>query len=216
MSNAVRPARGGIIVQVTAKCRRWCVAAADRHAVHDLLPIGQQALLEGPRFGHLRFQPLQVQPMFLTAPAQLETSLHERPEDFAIERFLDEIKRRAADRPDQLFVEIVDAAGHQDDVQPRKSRFQLRHQLEAVQIGHPDVDNRQIRMKLAGHRQRITRQTRSDDVMVLAQYAVDSTKHAWFVVHDQNARRSHDPCACGCDAACGMSTWTCVPLPGSL
>ena len=154
--------------------------------------------------------------MFLTTPSQLEASLHERPEDLAIERLLDEVERRAADGPDQLVVEIVDAAGHQDDVEPRKARFQLRHQLEAVQIGHPDVDDRQLRMKLAGHRQRITRQTRSDDVMVLAQHAVDGAKHAWFVVHDQDARRSHDPCACGCDTACGMSTWTCVPLPGSL
>ena len=32
------------------------------------------------------------------------------------------------------FVEIVDAAGHQDDVERRKSRLELRHQLEAIEI----------------------------------------------------------------------------------
>src|SRR5262245_51073138 len=100
--------------------------------------------------------------MFFTTPAQLETAIDQRPEDFAIEGFLDEIERGAADRPDQLVVEIVDTAGHQDDFQSWKTRFQLRHQLEAVQIRHPDVDDGQFGMELAGHRQRLTRETSSD------------------------------------------------------
>ena len=154
--------------------------------------------------------------MFFAAPAQFETSIDQRPEDFAIERFLDEVKRLAADRPDQLLVEIVDTAGHQDDFQSWKARLQSRHQLEAVQIRHPDVDDCQLGMELAGHRQRIARETGSDHVMVFTQHAVDRAKHAWLVVHDQDARLSHDPCACGCDTACGTTTWTCVPLPGSL
>ena len=42
------------------------------------------------------------------------------------------------------------AAGHQDDVQVGKTRFQAPHQFEAVQIGHPDIDNRQVRNELGG------------------------------------------------------------------
>ena len=71
-------------------------------------------------------------------------------------------------------------------------------------------------MKLVGQRQRFTRQSCADNVMVAAQHALDRAKHARFVVHDQDARRSHVRWTCGCSAASGTSTWTCVPLPGSL
>ena len=56
-------------------------------------------------------------PMLLPAPPQLEASLDQRPEHVAIEGLLDEVEGRASNRPHQLLVQIVDAAGHQDDVQ---------------------------------------------------------------------------------------------------
>ncbi len=208
--------RGGVVVQVPAQRRTGRVSAADRHAVHDRFASRQQALLEGPRFGHLVFQPLQVLTMVLAPPAQLDAPFHERPEHLAIERFLDEVERGAADRPHQLLVEIVDAARHQDHVERRKACFQLRHQLEAVEIGHPDVDDRELGAETLGERQRLARQPRADDVMVLAQHALDRAEHARLVVHDEDARRPHDRCGCGSDTACGTSTRTSVPLPGTL
>ena len=57
---------------------------------------------------------------------------------------------------------------------------------------------------------------RADDLMVVAQHALDRAEHARLVVHDEDARRSHDHCGCGCDTACGTRTRTSVPLPGSL
>ena len=82
--------------------------------------------------------------MGFAPPLQLQTSLDKRLQHFTIEWFLNEIKRRTLDRPDQLLVEVIDAARHQDDVDFRKTRLQSRHQLEAVDVGHSDVDNRQL------------------------------------------------------------------------
>ena len=86
--------------------------------------------------------------MILAAPPQLDAAFDQRPEHFAIERLLDEIERGAANGADQLLVEIVDAAGHQDHVEAGKARLQPRHQLEAVEIGHPDVDDRELGLEL--------------------------------------------------------------------
>ena len=91
-----------------------------------------------------------------------------------------------------------------------------KEELEAVQIGHPDVNNRNLRMELDGHGKSFPGRASSDDVMRPTQHALNGAKHAGFVVHDQNARRSHEHCACGCGAAWGTPTWTQVPLPGSL
>ena len=125
--------------------------------------------------------------MLLAAPSQFDTSLHQRFQHFAIERLLDEEERRTADRADQFAVEIVDAPGHQDDVEVREARLQLRHQLEAVEIRHPHVDNRELRMKLGGDGQRLARQVRADDMMSAAQHALDGAKHPGLIVDDENA-----------------------------
>jgi hypothetical protein len=71
-------------------------------------------------------------------------------------------------------------------IEIREARFQPRHQLEAVQIGHPDVDNRQLRIELHGEGQCIPGRARSDDVMGSAEHTLNGAKHAGFVVHDQN------------------------------
>ena len=57
----------------------------------------------------------------------------------------------------------------------------------------------------------------ADDLMLFAQHALDRAQHSRLVVHDQDARRSHEQLRVRLrDAACGTRTWTCVPLPGSL
>jgi len=127
-------------------------AAAHRNPIDGGALLRQEALLKCARLRHLSLEPLHVQPMFLATPSQLDAAFDERLEHLAIERLLDEIERRAANRPHQLFVEIVDAAGHQDDVDRRKPRLQLRHELEAVEIRHPDVDDRELGVKFVRDR----------------------------------------------------------------
>src|SRR4029453_15521421 len=89
--------------------------------------------------------------------------------------------------------------------------------LEAVQIGHPDIDDRQVRNELGGDGKRIARRTRAGDLIGPAQYPLNGAKHAGLVVDDQDSCRFHEYCGCGCCAtACGTPMWTRVPLPGSL
>jgi hypothetical protein len=185
-------ARGGVIVKISAERRTRRVAAADRNAIHRRARFRQQALLKCARFGHLSLEAVQVLTMFLAAPPQLDAALDERLQHFAIERLLDEIKRRAADGSHQLLVEIFDAAGHQNDIDRRKAGLQLRHQFEAVEIRHPDVDDRELRVKLVRNSERFARQARSDDAMLFAQHALDGAQHARLVVDDEDACRSHD------------------------
>ena len=199
MSNAVSSVIGRrVIIQVAAQPRPRPVSAADRHSIHDRVAVGQETLLERARLGDLGFEPLQVAAMLLTTPPQLEAALDEGLQDLAIERLLNEIERRTADRPDQFLVQIVDAARHQDDVQLRKAGFQPRHQLEAVELRHPDVDDGQLRVEFGGHRHGIPGRAASDDVVRVAQHALDRAKHPRFVVHDQNPRPVHDGCTCWC------------------
>ena len=99
-----------------------------------------------------------------------------------------------------------------------KARLQPRHQLEAVEIGHPDVDNREVRAGTRAASDSASRdEPRADHLMVVAQHALDGAQHARFVVHDEDARRSHDHCALRLrhrlrNARRGRR----VPLPGSL
>ena len=69
-----------------------------------------------------------------------------------------------------------------------KRGFQPRHQLEAVQIGHPDIDNRQVRNELGGDGQTASFDERVPSTWwVVAQNPLDGAKHARLVVHDENA-----------------------------
>src|ERR1700732_1628198 len=78
--------RRGIVVQVAAEARPWCIPAADREAVHEGLAVRQQTLLKCAGFGDLGLESLQVVAMLLPPASQLTASLDERLEHFAVER----------------------------------------------------------------------------------------------------------------------------------
>src|SRR5262245_22679326 len=141
-----------IVVEIAAEPDVWHVPTANVQTVEKRFGLGQEALLECACLGHLGLEPLQGALVILTTPAQLETALDERQQNIAVERLLDEVERRTAQSPNELFVKIVEAAGHQDHVHVRKTRLQLRHQLEAVEIGHADVEDRELRFQLFGKR----------------------------------------------------------------
>ena len=95
-------------------------------------------------------------------------------------------------------------------------RFEPRHQLEAVQLRHPDVDNREVRVDSSSLHQGISGRPRSDHVMRRAEHTLDRVKHSRIVVDHENSGRSHTCCGCDCVAACGSAMSTRVPLPASL
>ena len=82
--------------------------------------------------------------VFVAAPAQLDAAVDQRLQHVAIERLLDEVEGGAADGAHELLVLVVDAAGHQDDVDVGVQRLQTRHQLEAVELRHADVENGEV------------------------------------------------------------------------
>ena len=125
--------------------------------------------------------------MLFATPPQLETSFDQRLKDLPIERLLDEIERGAAEGPNQLLIQIVDAARHEDDVEFGKAGLQTRHQLEAVDLGHSDIDNGKVRIEPDGHRHGILGRAAADHLMRVAQHTLDGAQHARLVVHD------HDP-----------------------
>ena len=120
------------------------MAAGDAHAAGDRLRVRKQPLLERAGGVQLSLEPLDVPAVVLPLPPQLDAAVHQRPQDVAIERLLNEVEGGAADRAHELLVLVVDAAGHQDHVDVRVLRGQALHQLEAVQLRHPDVEDGQV------------------------------------------------------------------------
>ena len=110
ISKAVRPPSPRRSRKVAAQRRTGVYRQQIATRLTIALAGRQQALLKGPRFGHFGFEPLQVLAMIFAAPAQLDAPFDQGPEHLAIEGLLNEVEGRAADGPDQLLVQIVDAA----------------------------------------------------------------------------------------------------------
>ena len=95
-----------------------------------------------------------------------------------------------------ITVEVIDAACHQDHVDLRKTRLQSGHQLEAIDFGHSDVDNRQGGEKFYGERDGVFRRARSTHVMRVAENPFHRSKNPRLIVDHENPRSRHDAWTC--------------------
>ena len=143
-------------------------------------------------------------------PEQSEQLDQLQPEDTLIDRGVDDVLDEGYSPPEKWSAaeRFGNTAEEQAEGETLDQRLAQEQPEQSDEVNDDYLDDGEVGTELAGHRQRIARETSSDDVMVFAQHAVDRAKHAGLVVHDQDARLSHDPCACGCDTACGMTTWT--------
>ena len=179
-----------VVKEIAAELGAGHVSGRDGEAIDDHFGGGQKALLERPRLAELPFEPMDVPTVLLPAPAQFEAPLDQRLQHFPVERLLDEVERPAANRANQLLIEIVEAARHQDDVDVGLVRLQPDHQLEAVQSGHSDVEDDEVRIELGGERHGVCRGLTPHHAVHAAQHALDGTDHAGLVIDHQDARWS--------------------------
>src|SRR5262249_49437891 len=121
----------------------------------DPLAVRQQSLLKRTRGGQLRFHSAHMPPVFCAVPTQLKTSLDQSLQNLAIEWLLDEIEGAAANSANELFVLVLDAAGHDNDIHVGLKCFQPRHQLESVELRHTDVENGKIGFEFDRQRRRV-------------------------------------------------------------
>src|SRR5439155_23604562 len=109
-------------------------------------------IVGGRGLSSVRLETLEVQLMLLETKSKIETSLNQGLKPLSIKRLLNEIERRTADGPNELLVHIIDAAGHENDVQLGHAGFQPAHQLEPIHFGHADIHNRQRGIELERQR----------------------------------------------------------------
>ena len=81
------------------------------------------------------------------------------------------------------------ALGRQQDDRDRASLAQLAHDLDAVEVGHDDVEQDDVRADLLGLGQRLLAAARGDDAeALLAEGDRDELRDPWFVVGDEDER----------------------------
>src|SRR5262245_3025420 len=177
---------GHIVAKVAAELGTGDPAAADCQPVGGHLQRRQQALLKDAGFSKFLLEPLDVPSVLAAAPAQLETAIHQRLQHFTIKRFLNEIKGSSTNGANELLIEVVEAAGHHDDVDPGMIGLQPGHQLESVEFGHADVKKSDVRLELRGERDGLPGRLTPGHSVQATQHAFYCADHPWFVVHDEN------------------------------
>ena len=184
-------ARDRVVVEIAAELRGGDVASADGDALEVVLRRWQQAELELAGLGQLTLEAANLAAALLPQPAKLEAALDEGLQDLVVEGLLDEVERALLDGPNQGGVELVDVAGHQDDVQIGMLGVEPAHQLEPVHPGHADVQDSEVELEGAGELEGRLRAGRARHVVRPAQHAVDGAEHARIVIDHEDPGPHH-------------------------
>src|SRR5215472_3186353 len=80
----------------------------------------------------------------------LKTSLDKTEQYSAVERLLEKVESVLSNRPDELGIKLVDAAGHENDIQCGIENLQLLQQLEPVHLGHLNIQDGEVGLECLG------------------------------------------------------------------
>src|SRR5215469_1278603 len=100
---------------------------------------GQQTLLKHTCVTKFLFHALEMLSVAAIQSSQLKASFNKAEQHAAVEWFLKKVECILPNRPDKLCIELMDTAGHENNIQFGIKRLQLFHQLEPIHLGHLNI-----------------------------------------------------------------------------
>src|SRR5262249_50353410 len=97
-------------------------------------------------------QPVQVPSVLAIESFQFEAPVDKSEQQLTIEGLLQKVERIFTNRANQLRIEFVNAAGHENNIHFRVHRPQLFRQVEAIQLRHLNVQDGEIWLKSVRYR----------------------------------------------------------------
>src|SRR5215468_6732741 len=83
--------------------------------------------------------------------SQLKAPFNKAEQHTAVEWFLKKVECILPNRPDELCIELMDTAGHENNIQLGIKGLQLFHQLEPIHLGHLNIQDGNVRLKRLCH-----------------------------------------------------------------